>query len=76
MFYDALSASTEIHHVLARHEQGAGFIARGMARTTGQAAVCLWQPRPVGATNLLTAIADAKLDSIRWWPSPARCRKA
>lgn len=62
-FYDALSASTEIHHVLARHEQGAGFIAQGMARTTGQAAVCLASSGP-GATNLLTAIADAKLDSI------------
>lgn len=62
-FYDALSASTEIRHVLARHEQGAGFIAQGMARTTGQAAVCLASSGP-GATNLLTAIADAKLDSI------------
>ena len=62
-FYDALSASTRIRHVLARHEQGAGFIAQGMARTTGQAAVCLASSGP-GATNLLTAIADAKLDSI------------
>ncbi len=60
--YDALRAST-IRHVLARHEQGAGFIAHGMARATGQPAVCFGTSGP-GATNLLTAIADAKLDSI------------
>ena len=61
--YDALGQSTTIHHVLARHEQGAGFMAQGMARATGQPAVCLASSGP-GATNLLTAIADAKLDSI------------
>lgn len=61
--YDALSQSPGIHHVLARHEQGAGFIAQGMARATGVPAVCLASSGP-GATNLLTAIADAKLDSI------------
>jgi acetolactate synthase-1/2/3 large subunit len=61
--YDALSQSTLIHHVLARHEQGAGFIAQGMARATGLPAVCMASSGP-GATNLLTAIADAKLDSI------------
>ena len=60
--YDALHGSP-IRHVLARHEQGAGFIAQGMARATGQPAVCLGTSGP-GATNLLTAIADAKLDSI------------
>src|SRR5262245_16278422 len=60
--YDALQASS-IRHVLARHEQGAGFIAQGIARATGCAAVCLGTSGP-GATNLLTAIADAKLDSI------------
>ncbi len=62
-FYDALSASTRITHVLARHEQGAGFIAQGWARATGEAAVCVASSGP-GATNLVTAIADAKLDSI------------
>ncbi|MDE3009509.1 MAG: acetolactate synthase large subunit [Pseudomonadota bacterium] len=62
-FYDALSESRSIHHVLARHEQGAGFMAQGMARATGRPAVCLASSGP-GATNLLTAIADAKLDSI------------
>lgn len=61
-FYDALHGSA-IRHVLARHEQGAGFIAHGMARVTGRAAVCLATSGP-GATNLLTAIADARLDSV------------
>ena len=61
-FYDALHGSA-IRHVLTRHEQGAGFIAQGMARVTGKAAVCLATSGP-GATNLLTAIADARLDSV------------
>ena len=61
--YDALSQSTQIRHVLARHEQGAGFIAQGMARTEGKPAVCMACSGP-GATNLVTAIADARLDSI------------
>ena len=60
--YDALRTS-RIRHVLARHEQGAAFIAQGMARATGRAAVCFGTSGP-GATNLLTGIADAKLDSI------------
>ncbi len=61
--YDALSKSETIRHILARHEQGAGFIAHGIARSTGKPAVCLACSGP-GATNLLTAIADAKLDSV------------
>ena len=61
--YDALGASRSIRHILARHEQGAGFMAQGMARTTGQPAVFFATSGP-GATNTLTAIADAKLDSI------------
>ncbi len=60
--YDALSRSG-LRHVLARHEQGAGFIAHGIARATGQTGVCIASSGP-GATNLLTAVADAKLDSI------------
>lgn len=60
--YDALCDSS-IRHVLARHEQGAGFIAQGMARSSGRVAACLATSGP-GVTNLLTAIADAKLDSI------------
>jgi len=61
--YDALSQSDSIRHVLARHEQGAGFIAQGMARASGHPAVCLASSGP-GVTNLLTAVADAKLDSV------------
>lgn len=61
--YDALSQSKQIRHILARHEQGAGFIAQGMARTAGKPAVCMACSGP-GATNLLTAIADARLDSV------------
>ncbi len=61
--YDALAQTPEIRHVLARHEQGAGFIAQGMARVTARPEVFLATSGP-GATNALTAIADAKLDSI------------
>jgi len=60
--YDALYKSN-IKHVLARHEQGAAFIAQGISRTTDGCGVCFATSGP-GATNLLTAIADAKLDSI------------
>ncbi|SKA74938.1 acetolactate synthase, large subunit [Clostridium sp. USBA 49] len=60
--YDALYQSS-INHILARHEQGAAFIAQGMARSTGEVSVCFATSGP-GATNLLTAIADAKLDSV------------
>jgi acetolactate synthase I/II/III large subunit len=60
--YNALYTSS-IRHVLVRHEQAAGFFAQGMARSTGKAAVCLATSGP-GATNLVTAIADAYLDSV------------
>ncbi|MDL2228978.1 biosynthetic-type acetolactate synthase large subunit [Treponema sp. OttesenSCG-928-L16] len=60
--YDALGRSG-IRHILARHEQAAGFIAQGMSRSSGNAAVCFATSGP-GVTNLLTAIADAKLDSV------------
>jgi acetolactate synthase-1/2/3 large subunit len=60
--YDALYDSS-LRHVLARHEQGAGFIAQGMARSTGKPGVCIATSGP-GATNLVTALADAKLDSV------------
>ena len=60
--YDELNRSS-IRHVLVRHEQAAGFIAQGMARSTGKRAVCLATSGP-GAMNLLTAIADARADSI------------
>lgn len=60
--YHALYGSS-INHILSRHEQGAGFIAQGIARSTGKTAVCFATSGP-GVVNLLTAIADAKLDSI------------
>ncbi len=60
--YHALKQS-RIRHVLARHEQGAAFMAQGMARATGLTAVC-WATSGPGATNLLTAVADAKMDSV------------
>lgn len=60
--YDELVRSS-IKHVLVRHEQAAGFLAQGMARTTGLPAVCIATSGP-GAMNLLTAIADARSDSI------------
>jgi acetolactate synthase-1/2/3 large subunit len=53
----------KIRVVLPRHEQGGGFAAQGYARTTGKAGVCCTTSGP-GATNLVTAIADAKLDSV------------
>ncbi|BCS87093.1 acetolactate synthase large subunit [Pseudodesulfovibrio sediminis] len=61
--YDALGQSDGIRHILTRHEQGAGFLAQGMARVSGKPAVFFATSGP-GATNTLTAIADAKLDSI------------
>lgn len=54
---------SNIKHILVRHEQAAGFICQGIARTTGEVAVCFATSGP-GVTNLITAIADAKLDSI------------
>ncbi|MGB3210894.1 MAG: acetolactate synthase large subunit [Desulforhopalus sp.] len=61
--YDALYETQAIRHILCRHEQGAGFLAQGIARSTGKVGVCFATSGP-GATNILTAIADAYLDSI------------
>src|SRR3990170_8792149 len=60
--YEALGRSS-LRHILARHEQAAGFIAQGIARITGKAGVCFATSGP-GVTNVVTALADAKLDSI------------
>ncbi len=60
--YDALYESG-IEHILSRHEQGAGFAALGYAKITGKPSVCIATSGP-GATNLITAIADAQFDSI------------
>ncbi|GAB4161201.1 MAG: biosynthetic-type acetolactate synthase large subunit [Planctomycetaceae bacterium] len=58
-----LKAAPELRTILPRHEQGGGFAAQGVARTTGEVGLCMATSGP-GATNLVTAIADAKLDSI------------
>ena len=60
--YDELNRSS-IRHILVRQEQAAGFIAQGMSRTTGKPAVCMATSGP-GAMNLLTAVADARCDSV------------
>ena len=58
-----LKNNDKIRTILPRHEQGGGFAAQGLARATGKVGVCMATSGP-GATNLVTAIADAKLDSV------------
>ena len=58
-----LKYSDEIRTILPRHEQGGGFAAQGVARSTGKVGVCMATSGP-GATNLVTALADAKMDSV------------
>jgi acetolactate synthase-1/2/3 large subunit len=60
--YDAMARGTTIRHVLARHEQGAGHMAEGYARASGRVGVAVATSGP-GATNLVTPIADAWMDS-------------
>ncbi|HEY5230364.1 MAG TPA: acetolactate synthase large subunit [Galbitalea sp.] len=62
-FYDELMASTTIRHILVRHEQGAGHAAEGYASSSGRIGVAIATSGP-GATNLVTAIADAHMDSV------------
>ncbi|WP_395139774.1 biosynthetic-type acetolactate synthase large subunit [Armatimonas sp.] len=62
-FYDELYHCDFIHHVLVRHEQGGGHMAEGYAHATGKVGVCLGTSGP-GATNLVTPICDAMMDSI------------
>lgn len=61
--YDPLMDSKKIRHILVRHEQGAGHAAEGYASATGRLGVCIATSGP-GATNLVTAIADAYMDSV------------
>ena len=61
--YDPLMDSTKIRHILVRHEQGAGHAAEGYASASGKLGVCIATSGP-GATNLVTAIADAYMDSV------------
>lgn len=62
-FYDALHDTPQLRHVLPRHEQGAAFAANGYARASGRVGVCIATSGP-GASNLVTGIADAMLDSV------------
>jgi acetolactate synthase-1/2/3 large subunit len=61
--YDPLLDSTKIRHILVRHEQGAGHAAEGYAVATGKVGVCMATSGP-GATNLVTPLADAHMDSV------------
>jgi acetolactate synthase I/II/III large subunit len=61
--YDPLLDSEAIRHILVRHEQGAGHAATGYAQATGRVGVCMATSGP-GATNLVTPIADAYMDSV------------
>ena len=61
--YEALYESTTLNHILVRHEQGAGHAATGYAQATGEVGVCIATSGP-GATNLVTPLADANIDSV------------
>ncbi|GAA4362840.1 acetolactate synthase large subunit [Paeniglutamicibacter cryotolerans] len=61
--YDSLMDSTGINHILVRHEQGSGHAAQGYAMVTGEVGVCIATSGP-GATNLVTSLADAHMDSV------------
>ena len=61
--YDPLFDSERLRHILVRHEQGAGHAASGYATATGKVGVCMATSGP-GATNLITALADANMDSV------------
>ena len=61
--YDALTYYPEVRHVLCRHEQGAIHAAEGYAKATGRLGVCMATSGP-GATNLVTGLADAMMDSV------------
>jgi len=61
--YDPLMDSPTVRHILVRHEQGAGHAAEGYAQATGRVGVCMATSGP-GATNLVTPIADAYMDSV------------
>ena len=61
--YDPLMDSTKLRHILVRHEQGAGHAAEGYAAASGKLGVCIATSGP-GATNLVTAIGDAHMDSV------------
>src|SRR4030095_14927314 len=72
--YDPLLDSTKLRHILVRHEQGAGHAAEGYAQATGRVGVCMATSGP-GATNLVTPIADAYMDSVPIVASTGRGRR-
>src|SRR5690348_8195835 len=61
--YDPMMDSKRVRHILVRHEQGAGHAASGYAQATGKVGVCMATSGP-GATNLVTPLADAHMDSV------------
>ena len=61
--HQALTRTNQVRTILPRHEQGGGFMAQGYARTTGKVGVCMSTSGP-GATNFVTCLADAKMDSV------------
>ena len=62
-FYDALREAADIRHILTAHEQGAAHAADGYARASGRTGVCIATSGP-GATNIVTGLATAYLDSV------------
>jgi len=73
--YDTLPQYPQLHHILVRHEQGAAHAADGYARATGKVGVCLATSGP-GATNLVTGIANAHLDSVPMVALTGQCATA
>jgi acetolactate synthase-1/2/3 large subunit len=73
--YDALyDYQEELKHILVRHEQGAAHAAQGYARVSGKVGVCIATSGP-GATNLITGIADAQIDSTPMYRCISRNRR-
>jgi len=71
--YDALfDYNDKLNHILVRHEQGGIHAGQGYARTSGKVGVVFATSGP-GATNLVTGLADAQIDSTPWYASPGRC---
>ena len=71
--YDVLFDQQSVQHILVRHEQGAVHAAEGYARSTGKVGAVLVTSGP-GATNAVTGLTDALMDSIPSFASPVRCR--
>ena len=70
--YDELKNHNSIKHILVRHEQGAGHAAEGYARSSGKPGVVLVTSGP-GATNVVTALTDAYMDSVPWFVFQDKC---